>query len=61
MAIGKNKVSLQMAVDKRVVKTWKTVVKASGLQQGELFAVIFSEFLKRSLAQANKNQKKGKA
>lgn len=61
MAIGKDKVSLQMAVDKRVVKTWKTVVKASGLQQGELFAVIFFEFLKRSLAQANKNQKKGKA
>ena len=58
MAISKNKTSLQMAVDKRVVKTWKEVVKATGMQQGDLFAVILAEFLKHSLAEANKSVKK---
>ena len=62
MAISKEKAMLQMAVDKRVLKTWKEVVKASKMQQGDLFAVIFSEFLQKSLAEANKSVKKhGKA
>lgn len=59
--IAKNKIMLQIPVEKDLAETWRKFVKMTGKPQEFIFGEMFSDFLENLYSKINPERKKENA
>lgn len=58
--IPKNKIMLQIPVEKSMATAWQNLVKLSGMKQGDLFTTIIADFINSARQQGGKEDGESK-